>query len=124
MSLSKIVVERIKEAREEAGLTQAELAEWIGLSADAVSKMETGRSTPTLRTLELLPGVLNRSVEWFLGLDRGMTPDETRLLELFRALPTEGPFRNQALLFLSTWLDQSLEWLEAERRRLGLDDED
>lgn len=123
MNLSEIITSRIKLAREDAGLTQAELADWLGLSSDAVSKMETGKSTPTIRTIEKLPGILNRSLEWFLGLDRGLAPDEIKLLDLYRALPDEGPFRDQAILFLSTWLDQSLEWLSAERRRLGIDDD-
>lgn len=121
MDLSKIVVKRIKQARKEAGLTQAELADHVGLSSDAVSKWENGHSTPGLLTLERLPAILNRPVEWFLGLDLDMTPDEAKLIALYRALPAEGPFRNQAISFLSTWLDQSLEWVESERRRLDGD---
>lgn len=123
MSLAEIASRRIRIARKDSGLTQAELADHLGLTRDAVSKMETGVSTPTLRTLEQLPGILNRSVEWFLGLDREMTPDEARLLELYRALPPEGPFREQATQFLSTWLDSSLAWLESERRRLDTDED-
>ncbi len=50
--LSKVVASRFRQAREEAGLTQSELAKRAGLRQAALSRFESGRSNPTLALLE------------------------------------------------------------------------
>ncbi len=52
----------IRELREKAGMTQAELAEKICVSDKAVSKWETGRGLPDVSLLEPLSGALRISV--------------------------------------------------------------
>lgn len=98
--LGKLAAQRIREAREAAGLTQAELGDALGISGNAVTKIENGRSTLGLQHLEQLPKILNRPIEYFLGLDTGMTPDEEELLALYRRLPQTGPARRQVLLVI------------------------
>jgi transcriptional regulator with XRE-family HTH domain len=44
--------------RTEAGLTQAELAERMGTTQSAISRMEGGGTRPTLETLEKLAGAV------------------------------------------------------------------
>ena len=44
----------LRTARDRAGLTQTELAEFAGVSQQAVSAYETGRKEPTLPTLQRL----------------------------------------------------------------------
>lgn len=95
--LGKLAAQRIREAREAAGLTQAELGDALGISGNAVTKIENGRSTLTLKHLEELPKILNRPIEYFLGLDTDLTAEEERLLALYRRLPTGGPSRRSAL---------------------------
>ena len=52
----------IRRLREEKGLTQAELAERIGVSGKAVSKWETARGLPDIALIEPLAGALGVSV--------------------------------------------------------------
>ena len=52
----------IRRLREEKGLTQAELAERIGVSSKAVSKWETARGLPDIALMEPLAGALGVSV--------------------------------------------------------------
>ena len=42
---------QVKTLRKQAGLTQAELGEKIGRTAEAISNVETGKSLPSLDTL-------------------------------------------------------------------------
>jgi len=52
------IAERVRDARRRQRLTQAELAEQIGLSTNAVAKLETGLMTPSLPTLVSLANAL------------------------------------------------------------------
>lgn len=52
----------IRRLREEKGLTQAELAQRIGVSGKAVSKWETARGLPDIALIEPLAGALGVSV--------------------------------------------------------------
>ena len=52
----------IKHLREERGLTQAELAERIGVSSKTVSKWETAKGLPDISLLQPLAQALNISV--------------------------------------------------------------
>ena len=40
---------RVKEARSECGLSQAQLAEMIGVSRNTISSIETGQFSPTAK---------------------------------------------------------------------------
>ena len=52
----------IKQLRQQRGLTQAELAQRIGVSSKAVSKWETAKGLPDISLLQPLAQVLNISV--------------------------------------------------------------
>ena len=54
--LQEVVRQRIRELRDERGLTQEQLCERAGISADAISRIEGGSRVPTLETLERLSG--------------------------------------------------------------------
>lgn len=53
---------RIKALREERGLLQKQLAEKAGLTASKMSQIESGRLTPTLRTLRKVADALGASI--------------------------------------------------------------
>jgi transcriptional regulator with XRE-family HTH domain len=55
---------RIREARERAGMTQAELAESVGGGQPEVSMWEIGKRTPGLGSMVRLAGALGVSVDW------------------------------------------------------------
>ena len=50
--------EKIRQARENAGLSQKQLAEALGLDQSAVSKWETGKSEPVIHNLRRLADIL------------------------------------------------------------------
>lgn len=54
---------KIKEIREEAGMTQAELSEKSGVARSIINGLETGRTTiTTTETLKKIASALNRKV--------------------------------------------------------------
>jgi transcriptional regulator with XRE-family HTH domain len=53
--------------RKRAGLTQAELAEAMGTTQSAISKIESGRNVPTIPLLERLADATGGPIELVLG---------------------------------------------------------
>lgn len=93
-SLRTIVARRMRQARESAGLTQGELAEYLGVTRALVTGVEAGRVTLTLEHLEKLPKLLNHPTEYFLGITiPGLTEDEQSVIDCYRQLPLTGPHR-------------------------------
>jgi tetratricopeptide (TPR) repeat protein len=79
----------VKQARTEAGLSLAKVGKGC-VTAPAVYLIETGRTRPSLPTLEHIARRLGKSVEFFLA-DQSGSPDDTRagLIEL-EAMVAEG----------------------------------
>jgi transcriptional regulator with XRE-family HTH domain len=85
------VGERIKQARQEAGLTQDDLAELVGVGMRQIQYYEAGDSDP-YRKINKIAEVTNQSVGWLLHgdpvtgsdvADQGIPPDlESLLLRL------------------------------------------
>ena len=59
--------EIIAKKRKEAGMTQAELAEYIGISKPAVSKWESGYSLPDISLLPVLASFFDISIDELMG---------------------------------------------------------
>ncbi len=51
--------EKVREARERAGITQVELASRIGSTQPAIARLEAGGVTPNLDTLRRIASALN-----------------------------------------------------------------
>ncbi|MSU05861.1 helix-turn-helix transcriptional regulator [Spirochaetales bacterium NM-380-WT-3C1] len=58
-----ILKNRIKEARAEKGLSQAELAKLVGVSRNTISSIETGQFNPTAKLALVLAIALNKKFE-------------------------------------------------------------
>lgn len=59
--------EKVREAREMRGWTQAELAERLGIDHTGVSHLEAGRTdNPTLKRIRRLADALDVTVKWLL----------------------------------------------------------
>ena len=57
---------RIKALRQEAGLTNQELAETLGITVQALNKWQRGRELPTFQRALMLARVLDVTVEEFV----------------------------------------------------------
>jgi transcriptional regulator with XRE-family HTH domain len=66
--------ERLKTSRKEVGLTQVELAEILKVSNGTVGMWETGKREPKLDAMAHLSRVLNKSVDYLLGLSENKSP--------------------------------------------------
>lgn len=80
--------------RREKGITQEELAAYIGVSKASVSKWETGQSYPDITFLPQLAAYFNISVDELIGYDPQMTKEDIRklycrLCEAFSTQPFE-----------------------------------
>ena len=58
-----ILQNRLKEARTEKGLSQAELAATVGVSRNTISSIETGQFNPTAKLALVLCIALDRKFE-------------------------------------------------------------
>lgn len=65
---TKIFATRLRQARKAAGLTQAELADRLGIKRSSYGLYEQGRNEPNISALAILSSELKRSVDWLLGL--------------------------------------------------------
>ncbi len=98
-TLAVAVGKRIKALRRQRRWTQEHLAERTGLTAKFISEVETGKTNPSLRTLESISGALkvglpalfasvprvrrspkDELIEEFAGLVRDQSPQKVRLL--------------------------------------------
>ena len=58
-----ILKNRLKEARAEAGLSQGQLAEAVGVSRNTISSIETGQFNPTAKLALILCIALDKKFE-------------------------------------------------------------
>lgn len=66
--------DRLVAAREQAGLSVAELAERLGVKADTLAAWEQDLKEPRANRLQMLAGMLNISLSWLLT-GQGTGPD-------------------------------------------------
>ena len=64
-----ILKNRIKEARNEKGLSQAELANLVGVSRNTISSIETGQFSPTAKLALVLSMALDKKFEELFYFD-------------------------------------------------------
>lgn len=80
--------ERIRAAREIAGLEPCELGNLIGKGSQTVWRYETGRYEPSVSTLRKIAEVLDVSLEYLLGIAKPL--EHVKLIEFSEEL---GPYR-------------------------------
>lgn len=107
---------RIQVARRESGLSQAQLAEQVGVSRVAISEMESGRRKVSSVELAALTGILGQPASHFLGQEPEVeesygAPAITFLARTARQL---GPEDQDQLLRFADYLKK-----EARKRDAG-----
>ena len=90
----------IKEARENAGYTQKELAEIVGVAPNTFHGYESGKHDPKSDLLAQIARACRVSVDYLLGLSpdpqpnysqcESGEPEEKRLIKNYRSLNEEG----------------------------------
>lgn len=89
MGTREQVAGRLKTAREEAGLTQQQVADWLGVRRPAVAEIEQGTRAVKSDELVKLASLYGRSIE---GLVQGETgPEESLRAALFRTDRRDDP---------------------------------
>lgn len=82
--------EKLIVSRNKAGLSQMELAERLGVSRQAVSRWESGDTTPSVDKLKTLARIYGVSLDWLLGDTTDGEPPEAAKPEADRS-PDEAP---------------------------------
>ncbi len=73
----KYLPENIKKYRNLKNLTQEELAEYLGITAQSVSKWERGETYPDITFLPALANIFETSIDLLIGMDT-IRAEETR----------------------------------------------
>ena len=81
------IARTILNKRKEKGITQDELANYIGVSKASVSKWETGQSYPDITFLPQLAAYFNISIDDLMGYEPQMTKEDIR--KLYRELSAD-----------------------------------
>ncbi|MCA9033120.1 MAG: helix-turn-helix transcriptional regulator [Planctomycetaceae bacterium] len=75
---------RLREAREKKGLSQAEMAQKSGLQPSAVSHFESGRRAPSFDNLRKLADALSVTIDFLLGRESEPHSSGPTVQKLFR----------------------------------------
>lgn len=86
-SAYRILGHRIRQVREDAGLSQEYVGKQLNITQTGYSYYERGEREMSLDTLDKLAGILGKPVEHFLGLDSPLDEDEAELLHIYERLP-------------------------------------
>lgn len=90
--------ERLKMLRKKKDLTQEQLAEYLGISPQAVSRWETGATSPDISALTMLSDLFEITVDELLGVNEAAKQKEISAViseaeEKINRMDTEEPIR-------------------------------
>lgn len=100
---------RVRILRESKGLSARQLAEAASLDPTQISKIENGKSTPSLQALERICNVLGIKLsEFFSDESSSLSPDLLQLLENAKKLPpAERKALNEYLKVRLSYIDET-----------------
>jgi transcriptional regulator with XRE-family HTH domain len=91
MTLRRIIGARVRQARQQAGMSQEQLASAIGSEAATLSRYETARRAIPIETLERIAKALNLPVVELVGAPvaegrASLRADEREVLSTYRSM--------------------------------------
>ena len=104
--------ERLKDLRRQAGLTQVEVGEKLGISQPAYASWERGVKKPTQENLVKIAQILNVSVDYLIGNSEEKS-DELDNIELLFRMNSKGLTDEEKAVFKK----ELIEFME-ERKKL------
>jgi transcriptional regulator with XRE-family HTH domain len=103
--MNNILITRIRELRELAGLSQAELGVKLGITQSAIASWESGRNEPPINMLVKMSMIYGCSINYLVGVAEPAQDDiDARILTQIHAL-TE-PDKVTMLKILSALADK------------------
>ncbi|WP_183140002.1 helix-turn-helix domain-containing protein [Streptococcus salivarius] len=106
--------ERLKDLRKQAGLTQVDVAERLGVSQPAYASWERGIKKPTQENLVKIAQVLNVSVDYLVGNSEERT-DELDNIELLFRMNSKGLTDEEKEIFKK----ELIEFMEERKKAFG-----
>ena len=106
--------ERLKDLRKQAGLTQVDVAEKLGISQPAYASWERGVKKPTQENLVKIAQILNVSVDYLVGNSEERT-DELDNIELLFRMNSEGLTEEEKEIFKK----ELIEFMEERKKAFG-----
>lgn len=84
----EIFAQRLKNLREEHGLSTRALGELVGTSNATISRYETGKRDPDLMVVHNIAEYFNVTIEYLCGED--ISPDKENMIRMFSNLSDES----------------------------------
>lgn len=84
--LQEVIIENLKHYREQSSLSQAKLAEKSNLSTNYISEIESGRSLPSIKSIEKISNILGvKPYQILMDIeDQDITSKEDLLIRIER----------------------------------------
>lgn len=70
---------RLRTFREKNNITQAQIADKLGITQGAVSQWEAGATNPSIATISKLAAILGCSIDELLGIEKNNHREDERL---------------------------------------------
>lgn len=109
--------ERLKDLRKQAGITQVDVAEKLGISQPAYASWERGVKKPTQENLVKIAQILNVSVDYLVGNSEKKT-DELDNIELLFRMNSTGLTEEEKKVFRK----ELIEFMEKRKKAFGKGD--
>lgn len=103
--------ERLKDLRRQAGLTQVDVAEKLGISQPAYASWERGVKKPTQENLVKIAQILNVSMDYLVGNSEEKS-DELDNIELLFRMNSKGLTEEEKAVFKK----ELIEFMEERKR--------
>lgn len=108
--------ERLKDLRKQAGLTQVDVAEKLGISQPAYASWERGIKKPTQENLVKIAQILNVSVDYLVGNSEEKN-DELDNIELLFRMNSKGLTEDEKIVFKK----ELIEFMEERKKAFRKD---